>query len=587
MESKPPAQEPLTAKLKRIEDLAEKLVYIKWSREFFVLLQRAAQDVLTLSRPRADCRKIAVLAERLDQQISECLEQGELPRGAERERLIAVLDSLCRAEPDAGDGADPGATGGKPPIESRTVPLFSRWDKSKRSKPVLDNTLPEAPTLWLAAPESARDLTRKLQRRGGYQVRRLTNLTEGHALLAQAERPAALLIDLDAGDGQIILQQATTLRQVMPPEIPVFFLADRGDIAARLDAVEAGAAGYFLKPVDLPLLLEALDEYVPKPLPHRVLIVDDALPAAREMARWLDGRGMVTQVLAQPLLVLQALSNFHPHLLVMSLDLKETDGVVLVQAIHQHELFRELPLVLLSARDDAGSRLAATQMSGEVLLTKPPTPEALVAVIAKRLRQGHDLYRKLSQLSNRDTVSGLYNRPYFLAHLERALVTTTANAQPVAVMLVALDNLRAVENQSMAAVDEVIEQAARRFKTALGPEAIVARFGDAIFMGLVAFVTQESLLATARAAQASLETEPYRLAGGNVQLRTSIGISVSTGNTPAQREAATLIQQADLASGMARDSKDARIHVHHDQGSDQDADHSRQRRLMEEVREAV
>ena len=50
MESKTAHAEPLAGKLQRIEDLAEKLIYIKWSREFFVLLQRAAQDTLNLTR---------------------------------------------------------------------------------------------------------------------------------------------------------------------------------------------------------------------------------------------------------------------------------------------------------------------------------------------------------------------------------------------------------------------------------------------------------------------------------------------------------------------------------------------------------
>ncbi|MCU0807014.1 MAG: EAL domain-containing protein [Candidatus Contendobacter sp.] len=585
MEPKTPPPESLAGKLKRVEDLAEKLVYIKWSREFFVLLQRTAQELSVLARSQPDCRRIEVLAERLEQQIGECLEKGELPRGAERERLIAVADALCRATPGSEDSTHQTKTGASPPAEARTVPLFSRWEKNERSKPMLGQSPTEAPPLWLVAPEAARDLGRKLEQRGGYQVRFPASLTEAHALLVQSQQPAALLVDLDyTADNQTTLQQAASLRQVLHPDVPLFFLADRGDIAARLDAVEVGGAGYFLKPVDLPLLLETLDECVLKPLHHRVLIVDDSLPSAREIARWLESRSMVTQVLAQPLQVLQGLASFQPGLLVMSLDLRETDGLVLAQAIHQHELFRELPMALLSGQADIGQRLVAAGLSSEVLLGKPLTPELLFAAIARRLRQGSGLHRKLSQLSNRDTVSGLYNRPYFLAHVERALVATAANAQPVAIMLIALDNLRAIENQDVAAADEMVEQAARRLKIVLGTDPIAARFGDAIFMVLLGFTTQDALLATAHAVQASLETDPYRLASGNAQLRTSIGISIAS---PTLREAATLIQQADLASGMARDSKDARIHVHHARNAAQDVDPARQRRLMDEIREAV
>lgn len=587
MEPKPARSEPLVGKLQRIEDLAEKLVYIKWSREFFVLLQRATQDILSLARPRPEIQKIVALAERLDRQVAESLESGELPKGAQRERLIAVMDALCRSLPPQEDGAAPAPGGGaQRPSEPLTTPLFSKWDKAEWSPP----TAAQPPatgeaTVWLVAPETLRELAKKLEQRGSFTVRICAGLAEVRKLLAESQQPVALIIDLDhSTDNQANLQQIAALRPMLGRNVPLLFLADRGDISARLDAVEAGGAGYFIKPVDIPLLVETLDERVLSSQNQRVLIVDDTLPSAREIARWLDSRGLVTQVLAQPLQILQALRNFRPNLLIMSLDQKETDGLMLAQAVLQHEQFRELPLVLLSAQADIGQRLSATGLSGEALLGKPLSPEPLFAAVAKRLRQGQGPYRKLSQLSARDTVSGLYNRPHFLAHLDRALIATEANAQPAAVMLITLDNLRVVDSLDPAAADDIIEHAAKRLQTVLGTAPIAARFGDAIFTVLLGFASQEALLATAHAVQAGLETDPYRLHSGEFHLHTSIGISIAK---PAKQETALLIQQADLACGLARDSKGTRIHVHHGQGPDQDADNPQQRKLLEEVREAV
>ena len=587
MDPKPPAPDSLAGKLQRIEDLAEKLVYIKWSREFFVLLLRAAQEVLILARPRPDCARIVILAERVEQQIRTDLEKGDLPKGIERERLIAIVDALCRAAPQEDDPESASVAGAADAqtTERLTVPLFSKWDQGERSRPILREKPPA--TLWLAAPESARDLVHKLEQRGGFQVRLCAGLAEIRTLLTQSQSPSALIIDLDyVADNRTALQPITALRQALPPEIPLFFLADRGDISARLDAVEAGGAGYFVKPADLPALFEALDEQVVQTLNHRILIVDDSLPAAREAARWLENRGMTTQVLAQPLQILQALTHVQPSLLLLNLDLKEIDGLALAQAVQQHVAFRELPLILLSSQTDIGQRLAEAGLGGAALLIRPLSPELLLAAIAKRLRPGQGLHRKLSRFSHRDTVSGLHNRPYFLACLERALVATAVNAQPVAIMLIALDNFRAIENQDVAAADEVIEQAAARLQAALGIGPVTARFGDALFTVLLSFVNQEALLVTARAVQARLETDPYRMIGGaEFRLRTSIGISIAG---PAANDVAVLIQQADLACGMARDSKQTRIHVQHSGPSvESDSNHRHQGRLLEEIREAV
>lgn len=578
MEPKSATLDSLAGKLQRIEDLAEKLVYIKWSREFFVLLLRVAQDVLALTRPRPDCRRIVVLAERLEQQISEVLAKGDLPRGADRERLIAVIDALCRATPDSG-GNKPA-----PAAETTTIPLFSKWNQGEWPPPTSEKT---AASLWLAAtPAAARNLIRRLEQRGCFQVRLFAQPAEIQALLTQSRPPVAILIDLDSlTDREADLPELAGLRQALIPEIPLFFLADRGDITARLDAVDAGATGYFVNPTDLPVLQETLEERALQILNHRVLIVDDHLPSAREVARWLENRGMITQVLAQPLQVLQVLNNFQPSLLILSLDLKDIDGLLLAQAIQQHAAFRGLPLALLSAQADIGSRLAKTGLSGEALLGKPPNPELLFTIITKRLRHGSDLYHKLSQLSHRDTVSGLHNRPYFLTRLERALVATAANTQTVAIMLIALDNLRVIESQDVAAADEVVEQAAIRLQATLGNDPLAARFSDALFTVLLSCIHQDALLAAAKAVQTRLESEPYRVAGHDFELHTSIGISIAS---PTAHDAAVLIQQADLACSMARDSKDTRIHIQHDgQRAEPEVENLRQRQRLEEIREAV
>ncbi len=585
MEPKSASLDSLTSKLQRISDLAEKLVYIKWSQEFFVLLLRAAQDVLELTRSRPEYQRVATLSERLEQQISAALEKGGLPRGTDRDRLMAIVEALCQGLPS-------GELSTHRSIETIASPLFTQRNRSEPSLG-LGEPLANTPSLWLAAPESARDLARKLQQRGGFQTRHLTRLAEVQALLqssgsAQAEQPVALIIDLDledAADQQALLGQINDLRSLLAPNIGLFFLADRGDIAARMEAVRAGGTGYFTRPVDLPMLVEALSDRMLKPLSQRILIVDDHLPTAREVARWLENNGMVTQVLAQPLQILPVLHHFQPNLLLLSLDIRDINGLELAQAIQQHELFHELPLVLLSAQPDIAQQLSMTGLSGEALLGKPPNPERLLATVGRRLRQGRGgLHHKFNQLSHRDTVSGLYNRPYFLACLERVLVATVANAQLSAIMLITLDNLRSLESQDVAAADEVIEQAAKRLQALLGPEVIAARFSDAVLAVLLRFPTQEALPSVAQAVQSCLEVEAYPLAIMDFQLRTSIGISIAS---PTLCEAAVLIQQADLACAMAREGKDARIHVHHAQGVEPDTTSPQQRRLLEEIREAV
>jgi hypothetical protein len=164
---------------------------------------------------------------------------------------------------------------------------------------------------------------------------------------------------------------------------------------------------------------------------------------------------------------------------------------------------------LLSAQTDIGQRLAATGLSGEALLGKPLNPELLFAAVAKTAAAG-----PVACIANSAAQQpGYGQRPVQPAVFSRLPGTGAGRhrrqrpaggdhadrtGQPA----------RRFESQDVAAADEVVEQAAKRLQTVLGPDPIAARFGDAIFTVLLGFTSQEALLATARAVQAAWKPTP-------------------------------------------------------------------------------
>jgi DNA-binding response OmpR family regulator len=50
-------------------------------------------------------------------------------------------------------------------------------------------------------------------------------------------------------------------------DIPVVFVSGRGEPEDRRRGIEAGAADYFVKPLDLNILLARIRELVPVPIP--------------------------------------------------------------------------------------------------------------------------------------------------------------------------------------------------------------------------------------------------------------------------------------------------------------------------------
>jgi diguanylate cyclase (GGDEF)-like protein len=156
--------------------------------------------------------------------------------------------------------------------------------------------------------------------------------------------------------------------------------------------------------------------------------------------------------------------------------------------------------------------------------------------------------------------------------------------QPIAVMIILLNNLRAVQEASgVAAADQIVGQAARRVQLGVGPGRQVARFGDATFAVLFKGVESGELLEAARAVHHAIVQESYQAGDGTVLVRASIGISVGHDSL---RDTAALVQQADMACRLARESGNDPICLQHFKDDSEVAEHF-QRQLLEEIEDSI
>jgi DNA-binding response OmpR family regulator len=77
---------------------------------------------------------------------------------------------------------------------------------------------------------------------------------------ARKEQPDLIVLDLGipAGDGFVVLQRLSML--INTGTIPVIVLSSRTPIGNRDAALKAGAIAYIHKPVDVPVLLKAIND---------------------------------------------------------------------------------------------------------------------------------------------------------------------------------------------------------------------------------------------------------------------------------------------------------------------------------------
>lgn len=112
-------------------------------------------------------------------------------------------------------------------------------------------------------------------------------------------------------------------------------------------------------------------------MPH-ILIVDDS-PTIRRMVRAsLGPLGAEFIEAASGLEAIEQLAVGSIQLMVLDLNMPDMHGLEVLGFVRANQKFQQLPVIVLTTRDDPASRAAATQAGATSYLTKPFTPQALL-----------------------------------------------------------------------------------------------------------------------------------------------------------------------------------------------------------------
>jgi diguanylate cyclase (GGDEF)-like protein len=150
-----------------------------------------------------------------------------------------------------------------------------------------------------------------------------------------------------------------------------------------------------------------------------------------------------------------------------------------------------------------------------------------------------------------DNLTGLANRASFNERLQSHFTTDERRAETVSVLFIDVDDFKFVNDSiGHAAGDALLSGVAERLEACVRPGDFVARLGGDEF-AIIALGTAGDPTTADSIAQRVLEafTEPFRLAGRDVPVAVSIGVSAMRPDTP---DPASLISEADFAMYTAK-----------------------------------
>jgi diguanylate cyclase (GGDEF)-like protein len=348
-------------------------------------------------------------------------------------------------------------------------------------------TMPETPQskssvqilLVESDPALAQELTRAFGH-FGYIVHHFQRLSEAAGAI-QEHDPDVLILDVTFDDnGLNTIEQVALSLHSSDLERPIIFLCDRDNFEIRVQAARVGAGGFFRKPVDIPRLIDRVEQTVQhkKAIPFRLLIVDDDEELARHFMLVLRAAGMEVRVLTDPQGILETMEEFQPELILMDVTMPGYSGVDLARVIRMHEQWLSLPIVYLSAETDITKQLSAMSSGGDDFLTKPISDQHLVAAVSVRAAR----MRQLNELMLKDSLTGLLKHSRIKEQIALEFARSRRDQKPLCVTMLDIDHFKKVNDTYGHAVgDQVIKALAHLLKQRLRKTDAIGRYGGEEF----------------------------------------------------------------------------------------------------------
>jgi two-component system KDP operon response regulator KdpE len=116
----------------------------------------------------------------------------------------------------------------------------------------------------------------------------------------------------------------------------------------------------------------------------RILVVDDEEQIRRAVGRALTARDYMVEMAADGDQALRSARTFDPDLVVLDLNLPGMDGLTVCR---QLRTWSQVPILVLSVREDEADKVAALDLGADDYLTKPFGTDELMARVRALLRR--------------------------------------------------------------------------------------------------------------------------------------------------------------------------------------------------------
>jgi two-component system cell cycle response regulator len=237
---------------------------------------------------------------------------------------------------------------------------------------------------------------------------------------------------------------------------------------------------------------------------------------------------------------------------MVSLRLKEMDGLRLCSHLRSLERTRLLPIVIVVDPEDHARLLRGIDLGVHDYLVRPVDRQELLARVRTQVRRKRfsDRFRERMQLTIEmavtDDLTGLHNRRYLERQLATMVQQAVTHQKPLSVFVLDIDHFKAInDDYGHAAGDDVLREFARRVRNTVRGTDLTCRLGGEEFVVAMSDTDAALALSVGERLRQKIAEDRFRVSEGQgMKVTVSIGIAslASANDTPAD-----LLKRADEA----------------------------------------
>jgi diguanylate cyclase (GGDEF)-like protein len=234
-----------------------------------------------------------------------------------------------------------------------------------------------------------------------------------------------------------------------------------------------------------------------------------------------------------------------PDLVILDVCMPHMNGFEALEQLKKLLGERYLPILFLTVSNEIDAKLKALYGGAMDYLTKPVSPEELLARVKNflEIKEKHD---KLKEAAVYDWMTGAMNKGHFLKEAGDELEKALRNKTPISFIFMDIDHFKKINDEiGHLAGDFVITEFGCRLKKNIRKIDLLGRFGGDEFMIMLPNKGKKDALAVARRIEESIRKKKISFEKKNVTITTSQGIvSLETADKIALEDLVKLADEA-------------------------------------------